>query len=249
LANPLDDYLNRVARCLREMPEVERDAEMQEVRGHLEALVETYSARGMDADAAMREATRQFGSARKVGEETLAAWRRPDKPDPGSVWLATGVCLTWTLAWQMLLLLMQIVGVMTIGIHHFYNVDNPLWRVIPYLMYVPAGLSGWMAGAVAPRYGLIGTALVYTAMRVCASTESFTPRHIADAGLPVLLLGRFEDLPWLTHQPGIAYIKPTATWLLVGLIGAAAARLWIHHRRYVLYMDKASKNDGGAIHG
>jgi hypothetical protein len=67
--NELDKYLHTVAHELRGLEPHQREAELREIRGHLEAIV----ARLMDGGASEAEATEaaiaQFGAARKVGRD------------------------------------------------------------------------------------------------------------------------------------------------------------------------------------
>ncbi len=63
--NLLDEYLDDLERRLKSAPE-QKEAEVREVRGHLEALIAAHIQRGHDSETAMNWALQQFGKAEQL---------------------------------------------------------------------------------------------------------------------------------------------------------------------------------------
>ena len=73
MQEPLENYLTQVEQQLALLPAEQRDAELREVRLHLQMMVEDYIAIGDSPDEAVAAALRQFGSAGKMGQELQRA--------------------------------------------------------------------------------------------------------------------------------------------------------------------------------
>lgn len=65
----LDHYLATIEGRLKRLPLARRQAEMQEIRQHLEALAAGHRISGLSEDEAVAAAIRQFGHAEQVGQE------------------------------------------------------------------------------------------------------------------------------------------------------------------------------------
>ncbi|RYX80597.1 hypothetical protein EON83_27945 [bacterium] len=72
--NPLDSYLDNVARELRSLPQSKRDEELRELRSHLELRTEDFENLGLPSAAAQAHAVNEFGSAHSVGSKLCDAW-------------------------------------------------------------------------------------------------------------------------------------------------------------------------------
>lgn len=76
MPNPLETYIEQFSQSIRSLPVEEREAELREVRHHLESLVTQYMEAGQSLEEAMRSAIRHFGPPATTGEELRRAWRR-----------------------------------------------------------------------------------------------------------------------------------------------------------------------------
>jgi hypothetical protein len=72
--NRLDQFLARVARELRSMPDWKREEELRELRLHLEQRVEDFEAQELKPEEAQARAVEAFGSPRRLGAELCDAW-------------------------------------------------------------------------------------------------------------------------------------------------------------------------------
>ena len=87
----LEDYLNQLRSALTELPENERDAEVEETRQHLLALIEQKVEAGEPVEAAVAGAIQQFGAPQTTGKELRKAWRRGQGVRSGR-WIAALHC-------------------------------------------------------------------------------------------------------------------------------------------------------------
>ena len=72
--NPLDLYLNRVARELRSMPGWKQEEELRELRSHLEQRVEDFQLAGSSIEEAETRAALAFGSPKALGSKLCDVW-------------------------------------------------------------------------------------------------------------------------------------------------------------------------------
>ncbi|MBW3635894.1 MAG: hypothetical protein KY445_05425 [Armatimonadetes bacterium] len=70
----LDDYLSRVEHGLRALPPSVREAEVREIRSHLEQLRDDFAAQGQNPEMAAESALNQFGDARAVAVRLRDVW-------------------------------------------------------------------------------------------------------------------------------------------------------------------------------
>lgn len=79
--NPqVERYLQSIEARLEALAPAQRDDELRELRQHLEALIAGHRARGLDDDAAVAAALRQFGHAEQLGRELHRATLHAAKP-------------------------------------------------------------------------------------------------------------------------------------------------------------------------
>ena len=78
MSNGLDKYLQAVAHELRGLEPEQRESELREMRGHLEAIVARLVEGGLSEEEAVAAACAQFGAARRVGRELRRASRKRD---------------------------------------------------------------------------------------------------------------------------------------------------------------------------
>lgn len=76
MSNPLDEYLNLLSLQLQEMPSEQREAEIEEARQHLAALIQERIDVGDSQDVAFSSAIQQFGSPQENGKGLRETWRR-----------------------------------------------------------------------------------------------------------------------------------------------------------------------------
>jgi hypothetical protein len=67
MQNKLEKYLSQIERHLTELPVKECEAELREIRSHLEMMIKENIACGYDSNNAVEKALEQFGSAERVG--------------------------------------------------------------------------------------------------------------------------------------------------------------------------------------
>lgn len=83
MSKQLETYLNQLRSGLKELPENEREAEVEETRQHLLSLVEHRVEAGEEYEAALAAAIQQFGEPRATGNSLRRAWRRGQEGDGG----------------------------------------------------------------------------------------------------------------------------------------------------------------------
>ena len=72
----LEAYLKQVASPLKLMPAARRDAEIRELRLHLQDAAEARQAAGQDAERSLEMALREFGPPTEVGRGLRRTWVR-----------------------------------------------------------------------------------------------------------------------------------------------------------------------------
>jgi hypothetical protein len=72
----LEEFIALLGRRLAGLPRQVREEELDEVRLHLDALIEEYRSEGLSRDAAVTAAIDRFGSADRVGRGLASARRR-----------------------------------------------------------------------------------------------------------------------------------------------------------------------------
>lgn len=77
MSSQLEKYLRDVAVQLHELPEEERDEQVEEIRAHLDTFIEKQKAADATDDEAVRMAIAQFGASAKVGRDIRKAVLRP----------------------------------------------------------------------------------------------------------------------------------------------------------------------------
>jgi hypothetical protein len=65
----LENYIQSLESGLKRLSPAEREAQLREVRGHLEILIASHIAQGQTPDEAARLAIRQFGAPERLGSE------------------------------------------------------------------------------------------------------------------------------------------------------------------------------------
>lgn len=78
MSKKLDEYLGNVAHQLRALPAKVREAEVREMRLHLEQLRDDFVAQGQNPEMAAQAALSQFGDARAVGVKVRDVWEGQD---------------------------------------------------------------------------------------------------------------------------------------------------------------------------
>jgi uncharacterized membrane protein len=74
--NQLETYLEQLAHGLQSLPPEQREAELSEMRHHLESLATQLIENGESPQEAMRSAIHQFGQPSANGKDLRWAWRR-----------------------------------------------------------------------------------------------------------------------------------------------------------------------------
>ncbi len=156
--NRRDDYLREIETCLRHLPDVDREQELNEIAQHLDGLITASKADGKTESQATAAAITQFGAARKIGSGLAHVG---EYPRFASVWETVLFCAPFAAflkaVWFVFVDLQDMLhwGVTT------YSSD-PVAAIIR-TMFVKHGLSGisWVAGITAylilsSRYGWRG---------------------------------------------------------------------------------------------
>lgn len=76
MLNPLEEYLKQLRSQLKGLPNEQREAEVEEARQHLVALIQKCIEAGDSQEVAVSIAVQQFGSPQENGRELRSAWKR-----------------------------------------------------------------------------------------------------------------------------------------------------------------------------
>lgn len=87
--SPLEQYLEQVKTHLQEMPQQQREEEVEEIRQHIGTMVAAHRELGATDEVAIMQALAQFGKAQALGSELARAFRRRDRILRGSLLGAT----------------------------------------------------------------------------------------------------------------------------------------------------------------
>ena len=185
--NTLDKYLQAVAHELRGLEPEQRESELREMRGHLEAIVAQMMDGGVSEEEAVGAAIMQFGEARRVGRELQRGGGRQEPRWRVAAAVAGAAILylflnVWSLAF--------IARLGSQGANWIWE-----WRVHQIVFLSIPFISGLVAGCMAPQSGgratlwLFGgvAGLIYTAMRF----DSWLPYATLGATLLLVWLGAF----------------------------------------------------------
>jgi len=143
----LEQYLQTVEQNLHALPAEERHNELNEIRLHMEALVEANRELGSTEEEAVSQALAQFGRAQTVGKELIHAHQWGGQPQWRSLVGAT------TFNYFGGFVATQITSGLCLLTAH-----APLMPVIWIGDSLLTTLSvGWLTGAVAPRHAVKGT--------------------------------------------------------------------------------------------
>lgn len=139
----LSKYLQTVESELRGLPEQQREAELREMRGHLEAIVARLMEGGASEAEAVEAAIAQFGAARKLGRElqrasqTRETWQQIVLAP--LIGMACGVAVSFVPLYEAL---------------SYVVLPEPLRLAWYFAAQWPAALSaGAVAGMISPRWG------------------------------------------------------------------------------------------------
>lgn len=94
----LELYLEEVKQQLKSLPKSQRETELREIAGHLDALIQAHQADGMLYGDAVSAAMRQFGCPHRVGGGLSRAWQQRHGERPLRVLAAAGAVLVCQIA-------------------------------------------------------------------------------------------------------------------------------------------------------
>lgn len=151
---PLEDYLAEIEVQLATLPAERREAQLREIRLHLQLMVEDYIAIGDSPEEAVAAALRQFGSSSKLGRE-LKGVQRQDKLRrwrpllAGLAWYGANIALYGSFC-----SLIEYCGFL------LPRELNTPWSY--HIVLVISGLvGGWIAESVAPRKAIWSVVLIH----------------------------------------------------------------------------------------
>ncbi len=197
----LETYLQTVESELGEMREARREAELREMRQHLEAIVARLTEGGLSEEEATEAAIAQFGAARQVGRELEKVGTRKE-----SLLRMVAAPLGGVLCYAVLSLGMSVIDEFLRGIFTRSVIAPGIeWRyhgpVGIFLMCWPMALaSGAVSGFISPRWGgrlLLGYAGLFSvACGVVGGYEALRTfwLPLAVSALPGLLLSHLSGI-------------------------------------------------------
>ena len=128
---PINDYIAQLARKLH-LPGEERDAVLDEVRGHLEERAAALTATGIPDAEAQENAVEAFGGARRISRQLRAAHPQPWGAVRWVSSLAAGALATWLL-WL----------AATIPATIYYNSLHPMYLLDPQGQLIALHISAY----------------------------------------------------------------------------------------------------------
>ena len=155
----LEQYVEEVSRGLEDLTEARRTNELTEVRQHLEASVKAYKELGLEETAAMEEAVRQFGAARKVSGGLRKAYWREKLFVADSLWgtALLAVCIQFIVGGILGPINQLLSGGVMAAFKNQFGVAPIAANVAA--MLIPTLISGYIVGRVNPRFAVRGTLL------------------------------------------------------------------------------------------
>jgi len=144
----LEQYLQTVGQNLHALPAEERNNEINEIRLHMESLVEANRELGSTEEEAVTQTLARFGRAQNVGNDLASAHQWGDKPQFGT--LAKAIAFNFFGGNVASLLISQ----------PFMLAFTP--SGVPAVFWMFRGLLttfcvGWLTGALLPRHAIKGT--------------------------------------------------------------------------------------------
>ena len=144
----LEQYLKTVEQNLHALPAEERDNELNEIRSHIESLVEAHREIGNTEEEAVARTLAQFGRAQKLGKDLTQAHQSGGKPQ--LLLLAGAVTFNY-------------IGGMLAGMatSSLFRMPLTLSLSLIALWYLRGMVTtfsvGWLTGALVPRQAVKGT--------------------------------------------------------------------------------------------
>ena len=144
----LEQYLQTVERNLDTLPAEERANELDEIRLHMESLVQANIELGSTEEEAVKQTLAQFGRAQTIGQDLNRAHARGDRPSFRT--------LVGVIAFNYFVGVLASMTMSGLILH----VNSP--SSAPSAWWILRGMSttlfvGWLTGAVMPRHAVRGT--------------------------------------------------------------------------------------------
>ena len=201
MSNGLNKYLQAVAHELRGLEPEQRESELREMRGHLEAIVARLMEGGLSEEEAVEAACAQFGAARKVGRELekAGAGREP-----------------W---WR--IVLAPLAGMACFAA--FVNVQAPLFDALDKLL-LP---EPWYMAIAAPFHRAFCWATEWpTFLLIGAVTQLISPRWGVRLMLGLCAAMFIPQLPAVASMGGMEGVGMASVSLLVWVLGIRLGSRW-----------------------
>ncbi|MCW3055892.1 MAG: hypothetical protein JWN14_5062 [Chthonomonadales bacterium] len=144
----LEQYLQTVEQNLHALPAEERHNELNEIRLHMESLVEANRELGSTEEEAVTQTLAQFGRAQNIGKDLTSVHHRGGTPQFGT--LAGALAFNY-FGGAVASLLMSRLFMLALTPE---GTPTALWLVRGLLTTL---CVGWLTGAVLPRYAVKGT--------------------------------------------------------------------------------------------
>jgi uncharacterized membrane protein len=144
----LEQYLQTLEQNLHALPAEERNNEINEIRLHMESLVEANRELGSTEEEAVTQTLAQFGRAQNVGKELTSVHQWGRNPQFGS--LAGAIAFNFFIGNEASLLVSRLVMLPLTP----SGVPTVFWLIRGLLTTL---CVGWLTGAVLPRHAVKGT--------------------------------------------------------------------------------------------
>jgi hypothetical protein len=178
-------YLEHVATGLRALPSDVREAELEEIEQHLQALTVAHIELGLPQQDATRAALRQFGAASQVARTLVQAWKRgQERRLPGTLAGAVGWSIAGSIAATGIQFLLSYLFPITLGMTTV-AIASRIYGA-PWALTLA---TGYITGRMAPRYAMPGSCLAWLMFLVINLTTFFrsTLPHIPVESQPAFL--------------------------------------------------------------
>jgi len=177
MQNKLEKYLSQIESHLTELSAAEREAELREVRSHLEMMIKQNVARGYDSNNAVEKAFEQFGSAEKIGRDLRFA--------PNSVSKRWRTLVVKMIAFNTIVLF----AILVAWLLYPSGYISPRTSLLPWFSDGSTGMmmfvAGWFGESIAPKQDTGLTFILWIflacAIAVCGRLLNLAPTQYLSA--------------------------------------------------------------------
>ena len=206
---PLEAYLKQVKAQLKSLPRGARENEINEIRLHLQAIINESVKRGASEADAVNLALTQFGDSQEVGRDLKNAW--DEQPESWLRAFGAGICVAICNA------VLIYASVMLFALTDAYVFrGNESWNgpnvslkmraaqgiLIASLCLSPT-IAGWIGQKIAPKRAILSIVPIYLAMAFLAwqlLVPDITLYLLVLFCLPLVCIGAWSRKWWMKKR-------------------------------------------------